>query len=142
MHGHRIQRKRGQVALLQQRLPHARVVYCSATGASEPRHLSYMGRLGLWGRGAPFKSFEDLCAQVKSPVLCAATRPLDSLSQVEGGGVGVMEAVAMHLKSQGAFLCRSLSFAACDFELVEEHVDPARAQYSLSFSRLVSPLIS
>lgn len=39
---------------LQERLPKARVVYCSATGVTEPRHLGYMSRLGLWGPGTTF----------------------------------------------------------------------------------------
>lgn len=44
---------------LQRALPGARVVYCSATGASEPRNLGYMERLGLWGPGNPsFSSFQ------------------------------------------------------------------------------------
>ena len=38
----------------QDRLPGARVVYCSATGATEPANMAYMGRLGLWGPGTPF----------------------------------------------------------------------------------------
>jgi hypothetical protein len=42
------------VVELQQRLPNSRVVYCSATGATEPRNLGYMTRLGLWGIGTPF----------------------------------------------------------------------------------------
>ena len=44
---------------LQKALPQARVVYCSATGASEPRNLGYMDRLGLWGPGTPsFSNFQ------------------------------------------------------------------------------------
>jgi hypothetical protein len=33
-------------------------------------------------------------------------------------GVGAMELVAMHLKEQGSFVSRSLSFSDCTFELV------------------------
>lgn len=43
----------------QARLPQARVVYCSATGASEPRNMAYMVRLGLWGTGTSFLNFRD-----------------------------------------------------------------------------------
>jgi hypothetical protein len=44
--------KTGLIALeLQNRLPKARVVYASATGASEPRNMAYMVRLGIWGQG-------------------------------------------------------------------------------------------
>ena len=47
-----------KVLELQRRLPKARVVYCSATGASEARNLGYMERLGLWGKGnAAFADF-------------------------------------------------------------------------------------
>ena len=42
------------VVELQQRLPKARVVYSSATGASEARHFGYMVRLGLWGKDSSF----------------------------------------------------------------------------------------
>ncbi|KAG0431993.1 hypothetical protein HPB47_021307, partial [Ixodes persulcatus] len=34
---------------LQNKLPKARVVYASATGASEPKNMAYMTRLGIWG---------------------------------------------------------------------------------------------
>jgi hypothetical protein len=43
----------------QARLPQARVIYCSATGASEPRNMGYMVRLGLWGTGTSFLNFRD-----------------------------------------------------------------------------------
>jgi hypothetical protein len=36
---------------LQELCPKARVVYVSATGASEPPHMRYMTRLGIWGSG-------------------------------------------------------------------------------------------
>ncbi|PON79910.1 Protein strawberry notch [Trema orientale] len=47
------------VVEIQARLPEARVVYCSATGASEPRNMGYMVRLGLWGAGTSFLDFRD-----------------------------------------------------------------------------------
>lgn len=40
-----------RVVELQNRLPRARVVYCSATSVSEPKNLGFMSRLGLWGPG-------------------------------------------------------------------------------------------
>ena len=47
--------KTGQAVLeLQTVLPRARVVYASATGASEPKNMAYMMRLGLWGADTPF----------------------------------------------------------------------------------------
>lgn len=74
---------------LQNQLPRARVVYASATGtltihkwgkitriqcdrrmnlffylifapgASEPKNMIYMSRLGIWGEGTPFRAFDD-----------------------------------------------------------------------------------
>lgn len=41
----------------QDKMPQARVLYCSATGASEPRNMGYMVRLGLWGAGTSFSDF-------------------------------------------------------------------------------------
>lgn len=51
---------------LQRRLPNARVLYVSATGATEASNLGYMQRLGLWGPGTSFVSkdeFIDLLQQ-------------------------------------------------------------------------------
>ena len=31
----------------------------SASGASEPKNMIYMSRLGIWGEGTPFRAFED-----------------------------------------------------------------------------------
>ena len=100
--------KTGQAVLkLQTALPRARVVYCSATGASEPKHLGYMDRLGLWGGSdTPFADFDDFRIAVESR------------------GVGMMELVAMHLKQRGALVSRALSFKACTFELVSDVMTP------------------
>lgn len=59
---------------LQNRLPKARVVYASATGASEPKNMAYMTRLGLWGPGTPFSEFNDFINAVeKRSVLVSFT---------------------------------------------------------------------
>ena len=47
------------VLQLQHLLPKARIVYSSATGASEPRNMGYMIRLGIWGIGTSFRTFQD-----------------------------------------------------------------------------------
>ena len=44
---------------LQEKLPNARIIYASATGASEPKNMAYMVRLGLWGPGTPFIDFNE-----------------------------------------------------------------------------------
>jgi hypothetical protein len=37
------------VVELQQALPRARILYCSATGVTDLENMAYMERLGLWG---------------------------------------------------------------------------------------------
>ncbi|CAO2826033.1 unnamed protein product [Amaranthus hypochondriacus] len=91
---------------LQDKLPDARVVYCSATGASEPRNMGYMVRLGLWGDGTSFMNFKDF------------------LGALEKGGVGALELVAMDMKARGMFVCRTLSYKGAEFDVVEAPLDP------------------
>ncbi|KAK9077668.1 hypothetical protein SSX86_006005 [Deinandra increscens subsp. villosa] len=86
---------------LQARLPEARVVYCSATGASEPRNLGYMVRLGLWGAGTSFEGFREF------------------LGALDKGGVGALELVAMDMKARGMYVCRTLSYKGVEFEVLE-----------------------
>ncbi|KAE9452281.1 hypothetical protein C3L33_15814, partial [Rhododendron williamsianum] len=92
----------GQAVLeLQARLTEARIIYCSATGASEPRNLGYMVRLGLWGAGTCFLDFRDF------------------LGAIQKGGVGALELVAMDMKARGMYVCRTLSYKGAEFEVVE-----------------------
>lgn len=94
--------KTGLTALeIQNKLPKARVVYASATGASEPRNMAYMVRLGIWGQGTPFPSFNDFIAAV------------------EKRGVGAMEIVAMDMKLRGMYIARQLSFHGVTFKIEE-----------------------
>lgn len=90
------------VVALQERLPNARVLYCSATGVSEIAHMAYAVRLGLWGSANPlyptFDSFKE-----------ALTRR----------GVGAMEMLALEMKRKGLFLARTLSWEGADFHTVE-----------------------
>jgi len=53
------------VLQLQKKLPRARIVYCSATGASEPKNMAYMSRLGIWGKGTQFNSFQEFIKAVE-----------------------------------------------------------------------------
>ncbi|KAK9727917.1 C-terminal domain on Strawberry notch [Popillia japonica] len=91
---------------LQNKLPKARVVYASATGASEPRNMAYMVRLGLWGEGTPFTEFNDF------------------ISAVEKRGVGAMEIVAMDMKLRGMYIARQLSFHGVAFKIEEVPLSP------------------
>ncbi|KAI6213229.1 hypothetical protein M3Y94_00125800 [Aphelenchoides besseyi] len=94
--------KTGRYVLeIQKQLPNARVVYASATGASEPRNMAYMTRLGLWGAGQTFATFNDF------------------IHAVEDRGVGAMELVAMDMKLRGLYLARQLSFKGVDFSVQE-----------------------
>lgn len=73
------------------KFPRFRVVYSSATAATEVRHLAYMIRLGLWGQGTAFTDFAEFA------------------QEIEEGGVGAMEMVARDLKAMGRYFCGSLS---------------------------------
>ena len=53
-----------RVQELQERLPSARVLYVSATGATEVEHMACFSRLGLWG---PETSFPNRCATGSRP---------------------------------------------------------------------------
>lgn len=35
------------------------LLLCHPSGASEPKNMIYMSRLGIWGDGTPFKTFDD-----------------------------------------------------------------------------------
>ncbi|XP_033106947.1 protein strawberry notch-like isoform X2 [Anneissia japonica] len=90
-----------KVIELQKRLPKARIVYCSATGASELKNMAYMTRLGLWGKSTPFSNFQDF------------------LSTVEKWGVRGMELVPMEMKLRGMYMARQLSFQGVSFSIHE-----------------------
>ena len=47
-----------------------RVVYSSATGATDVRNMAYMTRLGLWGLGTSFpEGFKSSCRRSKAAEL-------------------------------------------------------------------------
>ena len=107
-------RKASQRALavvdLQDRLPNARVVYASATGATEVANLAYAARLGLWGRGTPFPTVEAF------------------VEKVSAGGIAAMELVAKDLKSMGLYLARSVSYDGVDYRTLVHDLVPHQAQ--------------
>ncbi|WP_367715097.1 strawberry notch family protein [Nitratireductor sp. GISD-1A_MAKvit] len=90
---------------LQHALPDARVVYVSATGATNVHNLAYAQRLGLWGgEDFPF-----------------ATRA-EFIEAIEDGGVAAMEMLARDLRSLGLYTARSLSYDGVEYELVEHRL--------------------
>ena len=101
------------VVELQKLLPKARVLYCSATGVSEPRNMGYMTRLGLWGEGTPFPSgFKAF------------------LAALERRGVGALELLAMEMKRMGLYVCRTLSYEGANFSTTQDALsDEQRALY-------------
>lgn len=90
---------------LQNRLPDARVLYVSATGATTPESLAYAARLGLWGGPkAPFATREGF------------------MDAIETGGVAAMELIARDLKAMGLYIARSLSFEGVEYEAVRHEL--------------------
>ncbi|KAG7499032.1 hypothetical protein JOB18_027604 [Solea senegalensis] len=106
---------------LQNKLPKARVVYASATGASEPRNMAYMNRLGIWGPKTPFREFGNF------------------IQAVERRGVGAMEIVAMDMKLRGMYIARQLSFTGVTFKIEEV---PLTQQYIHMYNKSVRLWVS
>jgi hypothetical protein len=92
---------------LQHKLPNARVVYVSATGATSVHNLAYAQRLGLWGgEDFPF-----------------ATRA-EFVEAIEAGGVAAMEVLARDLRSLGLYTARSLSYDGVEYEMLVHALSP------------------
>jgi len=85
---------------LQDRLPNARVMYCSATGVSDLKQLGYATRLGLWGEGTNYPTFDSF------------------RSSFEKRGFGAMEMLALEMKQSGSFVARTLSWDGAEFESI------------------------
>ena len=83
---------------LQKELPNARIVYASATGATDVSNLRYAERLGLWGEGTAFRNGDDFVAQVSA------------------GGIAAMELVAQNMKAQGMYLSRNISYDGVEYD--------------------------
>lgn len=90
---------------LQRALPDARIVYVSATGATDVESLGYAERLGLWGSSDfPFLTRSEFIAAI------------------EDGGVAAMEVLARDLKAMGLYASRSLSFEGVEYEILEHEL--------------------
>ncbi|HET9184330.1 MAG TPA: strawberry notch family protein [Candidatus Angelobacter sp.] len=103
------------------RNPDYRVVYSSATGATDVRNMAYMTRLGLWGKGTSFPDgFKDF------------------MEDIDNGGVGAMEMVSRDMKSLGMYLSGSISFGVCPTsgkaveyrEVIHRLTDEQRSMYN------------
>jgi predicted RNA methylase len=104
--GEKAASQQGRAGLrLQRALPDARVVYVSATGASEVESLAYAERLGLWGStDFPFSTRSEFIAAI------------------EDGGVATMEVLARDLKAMGLYASRSLSFEGVEYDILEHEL--------------------
>lgn len=89
---------------LQNLLPRARVLYVSATGASDVNNLAYAARLGLWGPETAFATRERFVDDIRK------------------GGIAAMELVARDLKSLGLYTARALSFAGVEYDILEHEL--------------------
>lgn len=112
--GSRGMTKPSQTALagiaLQKALPKARIVYSSATGATDVRNLAYASRLGLWGKGTPFMNGTDF------------------ISKVTSGGIAAMELIARDLKSMGLYLSRNISYDGVKYEKLQHKLTKDQKQ--------------
>jgi len=108
MKGTRGTKKPAQQAIaglnLQREVPDARVLYVSATGATEVSNLTFAERLGLWGEGT---AFADAMAFI---------------GQVSDGGIAAMELVARDMKALGAYSARSLSYDDVTYDRLEHRL--------------------
>lgn len=91
---------------LQEKLPKARVVYVSATGATEIENLLYATRLGLWGEGTPFADGRTFT------------------NEIANQGLAAMEMVARDLKQMGLYLARSLDYRMVTYERLTHVLTP------------------
>ena len=103
--------------LLQNTLPRARVLYASATGASDINNLAYAVRLGLWGPGTAFATREQF------------------ISEIRDGGIAAMELVARDLKASGLYLARALSFAGIEYDILRHELTPEQIEIYDTYSQ-------
>jgi predicted RNA methylase len=102
--------------LLQNNLPDARVLYASATGASDVNNLAYAVRLGLWGPETAFADREAFIAEIRK------------------GGIAAMELVARDLKALGLYTSRALSFAGVEYEVLRHGLTPIQIEIYNSYA--------
>lgn len=95
---------------VQKLFPKARIVYSSATGATQVKNLAYAERLGLWGVGTPFDTKQKF------------------INTIVAGGLSAMEIVARDLKAMGRYLARTLSFEGVDNRALPHALTPEQVK--------------
>ena len=89
---------------LQEALPKAKIVYSSATGATEVENLRYAERLGLWGDGTAFLTGDDFVSKIKA------------------GGLAAMELIARDMKAMGVYLSRNISYEDVRYDKITHNL--------------------
>ena len=95
---------------LQALFPLARIVYSSATGATDVTNLSYADRMGIWGPSTPFTTKQQFFDAIRT------------------GGLSAMEIVARDLKAMGRYLARTLSFEGVTHEQMSHELSDDQKQ--------------
>lgn len=79
--------------------PNWRIMFASATGATDVDNMGYMARLGLWGEGTSFPGgFPEF------------------RNAISTGGVGAMEMVCRDMKAMGMYRSVMLSYKGVDYQ--------------------------
>jgi hypothetical protein len=95
---------------LQNRLPHARVVYISATGFSRIDAFAYAIRLGLFGTASTFANHREF------------------VKAMDAGGTAALETIARDLKARGLMFAPQLSFEGVTYERIEHTLDEVQVE--------------
>lgn len=104
-------------AALQNRLPNARIVYASATMATDVSEMAFAERLGLWGPGTQFNNVRDF------------------VSKISDGGMAAMELVARDMKAMGVYQARSISYDGVEYETLQHDLSPMQKEIYNTMSR-------
>ena len=103
---------------LMESLLDARIVYASATGATQLPNLAYMSRLGIWGPGTPYKNFADFADKFERTHMSLETIPL-------------------HLKSAGLMTSRTLSLEGVSYGTIEHVLTVEETDHYQEVTRLI-----
>ena len=102
---------------LQRRLPNARILYVSATAATEVDNLAYAERIGLWGAGTAFTDAKDF------------------ISKIGSSGLAAMELVIRDMKAMGSYVARSVSYNGVTYDTLEHTLTPMQTEIYNTMSR-------
>ena len=90
---------------LQHQTPESRIVYATATAASEVDNFRYASRLGLWGEGTEFDNADDF------------------ITHVGRTGVAGLEILTKDMKALGLYVAAQLSFEGVEVDPLHIELD-------------------